>query len=42
MPPDVGYADTISDRQNPMIRMKAEISGQPSAMAIGPPLFHPK
>ncbi len=25
--------------QNPMIRMKAEISGQPIEMAIGPPLF---
>ena len=25
--------------QNPMIRMNAEMSGQPSEMAIGPPLF---
>ncbi len=39
MPPAVGYADSSSDRQNPMIRMNAEISGQPQEIAIGPPLF---
>jgi hypothetical protein len=26
--------------QNPMMRMKTEMSGQPIEMAIGPPLFH--
>ena len=26
--------------QNPMIKINAEIKGQPSEMAIGPPLFH--
>ena len=27
--------------QKAMIRMKAEMIGQPQAIAIGPPLFHP-
>ena len=27
--------------QNPMMRMKIEISGQPIAIAAGPPLFQP-
>src|SRR5215831_3381442 len=39
MPPAVGYADTSSDMHRPMIRMNIEISGQPSEIAIGPPLF---
>ena len=26
--------------RQPMTRMKAEITGQPHEMAIGPPLFH--
>src|ERR1700742_1835160 len=39
MPPAVGNAETSSDMQSPMIRMKAEIAGQPSEVAIGPPLF---
>ena len=33
MPPDVGYADTSSDIVKPMIKMNAEISGQPQEMA---------
>ena len=41
MPPEVGNADTSSDMQKPMIRMKAEMIGQPQAMAAGPPLFQP-
>ena len=40
MPPEVGYADTSSDRLKPMMRMNAAMSGQPSEMAMGPPLFH--
>ncbi len=40
MPPAVGNAETSSDMQKPMIRMKTEISGQPHEMATGPPLFH--
>src|SRR5436190_11800613 len=39
MPPDVGNADTSSDMHRPMTRMKAEMTGQPIEMAIGPPLF---
>ncbi len=39
MPPAVGNAETSSDMQNPMIRMKIEISGQPHEMAIGPPFI---
>src|ERR1700712_4827780 len=39
MPPAVGNAETSSDMQSPMIRMKAEMIGQPSEIAIGPPLF---
>ena len=39
MPPEVGYAETSSLSVNPMIRMKAEMIGQPHEMAIGPPLF---
>ncbi len=41
MPPEVGYADTSSDIVKPMIRMNAEISGQPHEIATGPPLFQP-
>src|SRR6476620_11624515 len=41
MPPEVGNADTSSDMHRPMTRMKAETSGQPQKMAIGPPLFQP-
>ena len=40
MPPAVGYFDTSSDMQKPMIRIGIEISGQPQEMATGPPLFH--
>src|SRR3954451_1201730 len=39
MPPAVGYAETSSDMQNPMIRIGMEISGQPHEIATGPPLF---
>jgi hypothetical protein len=39
MPPDVGYLETSSARQRPMIRIGIEISGQPIEIAIGPPLF---
>ncbi len=39
MPPAVGYADTSSDMQKPMIRMKAEMIGQPQEMATGPPFI---
>ena len=28
--------------QKPMMRMNAEITGHPSEMAMGPPLFQPK
>jgi hypothetical protein len=28
--------------QNPMMRMKHEMIGQPNAMASGPPLFQPR
>src|ERR1700681_3319261 len=42
MPPDVGIAETSSDIHSPMIRMKAETSGQPHAIAAGPPLFQPR
>ena len=41
MPPDVGNAETSSDMQNPMTRMKTEMIGQPQEIAIGPPLFQP-
>ena len=41
MPPEVGYAETSSDIVKPMIRMNAEISGQPHEIATGPPLFQP-
>ena len=41
MPPEVGYAETSSDMQKPMIRMKTVRIGQPQAMAAGPPLFQP-
>src|SRR4051794_16701479 len=41
MPPEVGNAETSSDMQNPMTRMKAEMIGQPIAIAAGPPLFQP-
>ena len=37
----MGNADTNSDMHNPMIRMKIETSGQPHAIAAGPPLFQP-
>jgi len=40
MPPEVGNADTSSDMHSPITRMNAEMSGHPSEMAIGPPLFH--
>ncbi len=40
MPPAVGIAETSSDMQNAMIRMKAEMIGQPHEIATGPPLFH--
>ena len=40
MPPEVGYAETSSLMVKPMIRMNAEMIGQPHEMAIGPPLFH--
>src|SRR5690349_22227629 len=40
MPPAVGNAETSSDMQKPMMRMKAEISGQPQEMATGPPFIH--
>ena len=40
MPPAVGYAETSSAMQNAMMRMKAEMIGQPHEIAIGPPLFH--
>jgi hypothetical protein len=39
MPPDVGKADTSSDRDSPMTRMSAEMTGQPIEIATGPPLF---
>ena len=39
MPPAVGNAETSSDMHSPMIRMNAEMTGQPMEMAIGPPLF---
>ncbi len=39
MPPAVGYAETSSDMQNPMIRMNTEMIGQPQEMAIGPPFI---
>src|SRR5882757_6393518 len=42
MPPDVGIAETSSDIHSPMIRMKTETSGQPQAIAAGPPLFQPR
>ena len=42
MPPEVGKAETSSDMQRPMTRMKAEMIGQPQAIAAGPPLFHPR
>ena len=42
MPPEVGKADTSSDMQSPMIRMKTEMIGQPHAIAAGPPLFQPR
>ena len=41
MPPEVGKADTSSDRQRPMQRTRAARIGQPQAMAAGPPPFHP-
>jgi hypothetical protein len=41
MPPEVGNADTSSDMQSPMTRMKAATIGQPHAIAAGPPLFQP-
>src|SRR3954451_14965120 len=41
MPPEVGNADTSSDMQKPMTRMKTETIGQPQKIAIGPPLFQP-
>jgi hypothetical protein len=42
MPPEVGYADTNSDMQSPMMRMNTETIGHPHAMAAGPPLFQPR
>ena len=39
IPPDVGNADASSDIQNPIMRINAEINGQPSEIATGPPLF---
>ena len=42
MPPEVGNAETSSDMHRPMTRMKAEMIGQPHAMAAGPPLFQPR
>ena len=39
MPPEVGYAETSSLMVKPMIRMNAEMIGQPHEMATGPPLF---
>ena len=41
MPPDVGKAETSSDRQRPMQSTRAASTGQPQAMAAGPPPFHP-
>src|SRR6201992_3773930 len=41
MPPDVGNAETSSDMQKPMTRMKSATSGQPQGTAAGPPLFQP-
>ncbi len=41
MPPEVGKAETSSDMQKPMMRMKAAMIGQPQAIAAGPPLFQP-
>ena len=41
MPPDVGNAETSSDRQRPMQSTRAASTGQPQAMAAGPPPFHP-
>src|ERR1044071_1115338 len=38
-PPAVGYAETSSDIQRAMIRMRPPMIGQPQEMAIGPPLF---
>ena len=40
MPPAVGYLETSSDMQKPMIRIGIEISGQPHEIATGPPKFH--
>ena len=40
MPPAVGYFDTSSDMQKPIIRIGIEMSGQPQEIATGPPLFH--
>src|ERR1700722_13033946 len=42
MPPEVGNAETSSDMQSPMTRMKIETIGQPHAIAAGPPLFQPR
>ena len=39
MPPAVGYFETSSDMQKPMIRIGIEISGQPHGDRDGPPLF---
>src|SRR5688572_2919373 len=39
MPPEVGYAEASSAIQSPIIKMNAEINGQPMEIAIGPPLF---
>src|SRR5262245_18497776 len=41
-PSDVWKAETSSDMNRPMIRMKIEMSGQPQAIAAGPPLFQPR
>src|SRR5688572_13342271 len=40
MPPAVGYAETSSDIEKPMSRMKIEMSGQPQEIATGPPFSH--
>jgi hypothetical protein len=40
MPPAVGYFATISDIENPTIRIGMEMRIQPQEIATGPPLFH--
>src|SRR4029078_12390822 len=40
MPAEVGYADTSSDMQNPTMRMKLAMIGQPHEISSGPPAFH--